>query len=225
MSPRRCLFHVAAWAAVTALACGGARASSEGEGGAGEPVAAPAASDWGLFRYELPSDVLTLELAGGVTFSATDEAPQVVSSSGSENGPFGAVALVYRPDYFLSPFLDFAYYALADTTDRVGTAAGLVTAKNSLSLWALSPGVLIDFWRLRLRLAVSFENLMADAKVEGVKASSSRLSLGYLFGLGGTVYRRDDLAVGLESRVVLNPISDVVVITLGATASWDFVHF
>jgi hypothetical protein len=135
------------------------------------------------------------------------------------------VSLVYRPDYFLSPFVDFAYYSLTDTTDRVSTAAGEVTAENSLSMWALSPGLVIDFWRLRARLGVSFENLMADAEVEGVNASSSRLSLGYLFGLGGTVYRWDDFALGLESRVVLNPISDVVVVTIGATGSWDFVSF
>lgn len=209
---------VAICTAAAALLAAPARAQSD---------AAPtsAGSEWGLFRYELPSDVLSLELSGGVTFSATDEAPQVISSSGSENGPFGALGFVYRPDYFLSPFLDFAYYSLTDTTDRVATSAGEVTAKNSLSMWALSPGVLIDFWRLRARLAVSFENLMADADVAGVKASSSRLSLGYLFGLGGTVVRWDDFALGLESRVVLNPISDVIVVTAGATGSWDFVSF
>lgn len=216
MSTRRGVALVTVAAALVALAVVPARAESG---------SAPTSSEWGLFRYELPSDVLSLELAGGVTFSATDEAPQVISSSGSENGPFGAVSLVYRPDYFLSPFLDFAYYSLTDTTDRVSTASGEVTAKNSLSMWGLSPGVVIDFWRLRARLAVSFENLMADANVEGVKASSSRLSLGYLFGLGGTVYRWDDFALGLESRVVLNPISDVVVVTVGATGSWDFVSF
>lgn len=225
MNPRRGSALIAAWLVVAVVVAGPARAETDAAPAAQPPASAPESTDWGLFRYELPSDVLSLEVAGGVTFSATQDAPQLLSSSGSENGPFGAVSVLYRPDYFLSPFLDFAYYSLTDTTDRVSTAAGVVTAENSLSMWALSPGVVIDFWRLRARLAVSFENLMADAKVEGVKASSSRLSLGYLFGLGGTVYRWDDFALGLESRVALNPISDVVVVTIGATGSWDFVSF
>jgi hypothetical protein len=187
---------------------------------------APGESSWGLFRYEMPSNVLALEVDLGGAFGITDSDPaSVVSSSGSNDGFAAGLGFVYRPDYFLSPFLDFAYYDLGGTTDHVETADGLVTAKNTLSMWALTPGIVVDYWLLHARFGVSFENLMAEGKVEGETASSSRLSLGYVFGLGGTIYRWSDFAAGLESRVVLNPVSDVIVVTVGATGTWDFVSF
>ena len=66
--------------------------------------------------------------------------------------------------------------------------------------------------------------LRASSTVDGVEASSARLSLGYLFGIAGFFYRGDRLQLGLESRLAIDSVHSVMAMTIGLVGSLDVVH-
>jgi hypothetical protein len=194
------------------------------EAGGGAPeasVTGSAPEPQSLLRYFLPSDVLALELNASLAFSMSKRVPQVVDRQGFEGGPSFSAGLTYRPDYFLSLFLDGTYCGLASTIDRSVVPSSLVVADNYLSMWQAAFGVLVDVWYFRGRFGLAGQDLIVQSSINGSTARSENFSVGYLFGLAGFFYREDGLQLGAELRAILNPASSVAAVGCGLAVSWD----
>ena len=174
-----------------------------------------------LLSYHLADTAFALELSMGAAFAHTTQAPHVVTSEGEPIGPLVAGTAILRLGYFISPFIDVAYYGLGATTDTTRSDGETVVVRGALSLLGIGGGVMLDVWYFRLRAGLIMNELRASSRIDGVDASSARLSLGYLFGLAGFFYRRDRLQLGLESRLAIDSVHSVMAMTIGLVGTLD----
>ena len=86
------------------------------------------------------------------------------------------------------------------------------------------PGWDVDWFRVRV--GVGGYNVFTSTTLDGVKNSSSGISIGYMAALAAHFWRPDPFALGIEARVVglISPTSGFYQSSwqLGITGRWDF---
>jgi hypothetical protein len=170
---------------------------------------------------------LEVDAFGGVSRALRVESSdehRIWSRNGGESFALGAV---YRSPYFLSPFVDFAYYpyfASQETRD-VGPPFGSLRSTNSLSVVAITAGAAYDVWRLRFRAGIGTHQLRVSSTVLGERIEPREIDMGYAFGVAGWLLMRHRVRIGAEARVVLVVESDMPILALGATIGGDAISW
>jgi hypothetical protein len=129
-----------------------------------------------------------------------------------------------RSKYFLSPFVELAFHRLLRTSDEVDLGAALggrVVAHNWLSTLGLTAGGALDIWRLRIRAGLGLDFVYVHSTINGSTIRTSERDMGYVFAVGGYLWRNQRFKLGLEARTRLILSANLGFFSLGATASGD----
>ena len=141
----------------------------------------------------------------------------------------GGVALAlgvhYRSGYFLAPFVEAAYYALAASDRVVDLGGGPALVLNRSWTFGFMGGVALDVWRVRLRAGLGAYDLFVRTVTPGVRSTVSELDFGYVAGAAVYPLVRDRFRVGVEARVGLVVEAQTGFLSLGATLGGDAISF
>jgi len=177
------------------------------------------------FGAEPPKRALEVDAFGGILRRGNLTVPDDVST---RNGGLAlALAVHYRSRYFLSPFLEAAYYSLA-ASDRVvdlGLGSGRSYVLNSSWAFGFTGGAALDIWRVRLRVGVGAYDLFVRTVTLGARSTVSELDFGYVASASVYPLVRDRFRVGFEARVGLVVEAQTGFIALGATLGGDAISF
>ena len=181
-------------------------------------VAAPAATA----RAEDPVSALAVELSPAWTRLLLPAVPHDVETSRRNGGPAVALRTSLRTRYFLSPFLEGAWFSLySDQQTKSVPGFGPLTFDASMYALALVGGASFSFWRLYARAGVGTYELHVTAHVLGDTLSTSELDLGYSLAFGGWVFQAERVRVGAELRADFIVQASTTFATLGVTVAGD----
>ena len=143
-------------------------------------------------------------------------------------GPAFAIDVAYRGPHFTHPFLELAWVPILASGQSVyqppsNSTSTVSNSSNALGL-IIGPGWDVDWFRVRV--GVGGYNVFTSTTLDGVKNSSSGISIGYMAALAAHFWRPDPFALGIEARVVglISPTSGFYQSSwqLGITGRWDF---
>ncbi len=131
-----------------------------------------------------------------------------------------AGGILYRPPYFVAPFVDVGYYPLYASRNAVDLgpdAGGRAVATSSLAAVGFVAGLAADVWRLRMKLGAALYDVMVRSSVLGQSVRSSEIDGGYLLAIAGDVVRTERVHVGVELRVGFIVGADTTFVAIGST--------
>jgi hypothetical protein len=174
-----------------------------------------------------PRHVIEVGVAGLYERMTTSVANGAGTISSQRGGNGLALSVTYRSPFFLSPFLDVAYYPLYASARAVdlGTLGGRATATGSLAAVAFMAGPALDVFRFRLRAGVGTHDVIVRSTVLGQTTHAAESDMGYLLALDGYLLQTERLRIGLELRAAFIIEADVTTVGIGITMAGDALRF
>jgi hypothetical protein len=166
------------------------------------------------------ANAIELTVFGGYSFMLPVRLDRRDEVSRFLGGGTIAGGILYRPPYFVSPFVDVGYYPLYASRNAVDLgpdAGGRAVTTSSLAAIGMSAGLAADVWRLRIKAGAALYDLLVRSSVLGQEVRSSEIDGGYMFAIAGDVVRTARLHLGLEARVGFIVEADTTFLALGTT--------
>lgn len=174
-------------------------------------------------RADVPPRALEIDVFGGVTKRGGLSVQDDLSTR--NGGGAAALGVLYRSRYFLSPFLDFAYYPLSASERVVDLGRGPELVTNRAWTFGFTGGAALDLWRVRLLAGLGAYDLRVSTWSSGERSTVSELDFGYVVGASAFPLVRDRLRVGVEARAGLIVEAQTALASVGLTIGGDAVTF
>lgn len=166
-----------------------------------------------------PSTALEVSLRAGASLGLSFRSDPI-SDETADLGAAAGLGVLLRTRYFLAPELDVSYAMLF----RGHGFAASGSADGAIDALSVSFGPAIDVapW-LRIRAGVALSWILVSATVDGSRASTSSLQMGYVFGVSSLFLSAGRFRAGLDLRAMLVTEASMMGITFGVIGTFDAV--
>ncbi len=174
-----------------------------------------------------PRSSIEVSLTLGPSFLFGDPANPEYQTSFRRVGFFGELAVAYRSDYFLDPFLAVGYATLASGEAQLpnGVWGAGGTLEQHLGIWTISPGVTTEIWRFRPRLGIGLALVKQSFSFLGEDSTTTQMPILGQAGLGFVAYDSERFRLDAEARAILANGADITVATIDLVLRADLVYF
>lgn len=166
-----------------------------------------------------PSTALEVSLRAGASLGLSFRSDPI-SDEAADLGAAAGLSVLLRTRYFLAPELDVSYAMLF----RGHGFAASGSADGAIDALSVSFGPTIDVapW-LRIRAGVALSWILVSATVDGYRASTSSLQMGYLLGVSSLFLSAGRFRAGLDLRAMLVTEASMMGLTLGVTGTFGAI--